>query len=465
MSPSGSAQGPQGRIRKYKMPIKFSDRFIDSLSCPPNKKDCLVFDKDVKGLGLRITVTGNKHFLVQWHDRITHKKCRMPLGTWGSITLKDARDAAKIKLGEVAKGDNPIEILHAEEAEEVERQKELKLKLDDLIHEWEKQHLSQRSLRYKREAVRSLKRGFQEYLKLPAIRLNKKDVVDTLDYIAKYSGETLAARLCSYGRAMYQWALQRDKVNENPFEKLPFKTVKSQRERVLNDEEVGKVYKAATAIPYPFGPYHRLLALTGQRVNEVARMQWSEISKDHSTWTLPLARAKNKRGHIVHLNQPARDILKGIKELPAFNKKSEYVFTITGKTPISGFSKAKRKLNEASGVKDWVEHDWRRTLVTGLAAMGVDHIVADKLLNHQEGVLSSIARVYQKNDYLPERKEALDKWANHVMACASKVELPKHSDANARKPNVKSKKTNKIMPELISNEKQPVHRIGFDFVL
>ena len=411
------------------MTKRFTDLYIQRLVCPQDKKDFLVFDNETKGLGLRITSAGNKGFLVQWRDRSTQKKRRLPLGMWGSITLKTARDAAKIHLGTVAKGGDPIADLEAGEAREEAKQQELKLTLEKLIEAWESNHLAQRSESYKNKAPGALRRGFSEFLKRPAIRLSKDDAVMLLDEMKENNGPAIAARTRSYGHAMYQWAIKRSMLASNPFENLPFEVVRSQRDRVLSNEELGKVYKAAGTIAYPYGAYHQLVAMTGQRVNEVAGMRWSEISKDYSTWTLPSSRTKNNKEHIVHLSEPAHGILRRLRTAPTFNKKSDFVFTTTGKTPISGFSKAKKRLDGVSGVSNWVEHDWRRTVVTGLAKMGVDHVVADKLLNHQEGTLSSIARVYQQNDYLPQRKEALDKWGKHVVACADKAKLPEPKEA------------------------------------
>ena len=92
---------------------------------------------------------------------------------------------------------------------------------------------------------------------------------------------------------------------------------------------------------------------------------------------------------------------------------SEYVFA-TASSYFQGFSKAKRVLDELCKIADWRLHDLRRTVVSGMARMGVPPHVADKILNHQSGTISGVAAVYQRHDFLAERKDALERWGVHV---------------------------------------------------
>jgi hypothetical protein len=78
------------------------------------------------------------------------------------------------------------------------------------------------------------------------------------------------------------------------------------------------------------------------------------------------------------------------------------------------FSKVRPQLDEACGVKDWVLHDLRRTVVSGMAALGVAPHVADKILNHQSGTISGVAAVYQRHEFLNERKAAIERWDLHI---------------------------------------------------
>ncbi len=162
---------------------------------------------------------------------------------------------------------------------------------------------------------------------------------------------------------------------------------------------------------------------TLQRRDEVAALRWEELSADLTTWTLPADRAKNGRGHIVHLPEPAQTI---IKALPR-RKGCPFVFAAKSNKPVSAFSLAKRKLDaavaeqctkikhSATALPGWTMHDFRRAGVTTLAGMGFAPHVCDRLLNRVTGNISGVAAVYQRNQFLPERQAALNAWAAHVL--------------------------------------------------
>lgn len=155
-------------------------------------------------------------------------------------------------------------------------------------------------------------------------------------------------------------------------------------------------------------------------------MRWSEITEDLSLWTLPGSRMKNGKSHDVHLSDAARAIL---REIPRLEDR-DFIFSTTGKTPVSGFSKAKAALDvgieraraeaaekakrKPEPLAEWRTHDLRRSGVSTLAALGFDSIVVDKLLAHQPGKLRGVAAVYQRHNFARERAAALDAWAAHV---------------------------------------------------
>ena len=252
-----------------------------------------------------------------------------------------------------------------------------------------------------------------------------------LDGLAEAGRAAMAGRTMAYARACYGWAQKRGKVPANPFQGLPVPAGIVARDRVLDAREVGEVWRAAGTLGHPFGPLVRLLLLTAQRREEVGAMRWSEVSADLSVWTIPAGRAKNGAAHVAHLAPEARAVLAGVPRLTG----CDYVFTTTGTSPVSGFSKAKERLDaavaaaraeaamkggaEAEPMPAWRLHDFRRSAVTWLA--GPPHRfpphVCDKLLNHVTTTgLSDVARVYQRAEFLPERKAALVAWARHVVA-------------------------------------------------
>jgi len=105
---------------------------------------------------------------------------------------------------------------------------------------------------------------------------------------------------------------------------------------------------------------------------------------------------------------------------------SELVFGNSAGRPFNDFSRFKRELDNLSEVKDWVLHDLRRTMVSGMARSGVMPHIADKILNHQSGTISGVAAVYQRHEFMAERQSALAEWARHVESLA-----PPHDQRSA----------------------------------
>jgi integrase len=124
------------------------------------------------------------------------------------------------------------------------------------------------------------------------------------DRVAGVEGDGAAC-----GRAAFAWAVKRGVVQNNPFADLPVSKGIAKRERVLGDEEITEIWRAAGEVGAPYGSIIRLLILTGQRRGEVAGMTWAEISDDLTTWTMPGERTKNGASHVVPLSAPARDLL------------------------------------------------------------------------------------------------------------------------------------------------------------
>ena len=180
------------------------------------------------------------------------------------------------------------------------------------------------------------------------------------------------------------------------------------RDRVLNDQELAQVILAARNIGGSYGGIVELLALTGQRREEVARLQWEELDLAQRVWRLPRSRTKNAKAHVVHLSEQSMAVLRRL------DRRGPYVFSPIGNKPFQKFSKAKRLLDALSRVTGWRLHDLRRTCVSGMARLGIAPHVADKILNHQAGTISGVAAVYQRHEFLSERRQALDLWGAHV---------------------------------------------------
>ena len=412
--------------------MRLDDRTVAALSCSSGRKDQLVFDPEQRGFGVRVEAGGRKTFLFQY--RTGSKVRRVPLGIFGEVTAAKARKLALELRGAVAGGRDPWGERKAArvEAEAIEVRTAQRAASDaftvrKLIDDWERLHLAHKRLSYRRDALSRLRLHLGPILDTPAQSVTKRDAVECVDRAAVAGGETTARRVQSYARSMFSWGRGRGSLEVNPFEGVPAPGREVPRERVLRDVELGLLWRASEQLPYPHGPFTRFLLLTLQRREEVAGLVWREIAADLSTWTLPGARAKNGKPNVVHLAAPARAILatagRGEPDALVFG-------TIDGKG-LTTFSWIKGKLDarmeearaEAAGagapppLPHWTMHDFRRSGVTWLAEAGFSPHVADRLLNHVQGTIRGVAAIYQRGEFLAERRAALDAWAEHVQAC------------------------------------------------
>ena len=396
----------------YGMGTKLTEREISRLACPPGKRDCMVFDTEQRGLAVRVVASGSKSYLAQYVT--AGRKRRVPLGSVDAISLAAARTAARTVMGQVAGGTDPAaQRKTAVEDAKVEAQRE-RMTLARLVDDWTRLHLSTRRLRYQTEAAGTIKRVFADWLNRPAERLARKDVVQLLDRLPP----SMARATAAYGRACFAWGAKRDSVAGNPFVALPVQAT-ARRDRVLDDSEAARVWKAAAGMSARFGPLVRLLLLTGQRREEVGGMAWAEVSADLATWTIPGERTKNGVPSVVPLSAPAQDILRS-RLAEVREQRRGLVFPGEGgKVPFGGWSKCKARLDKESGVTGWRLHDLRRTMATGLQRLGVRLEVTEAVLNHVSGSRGGIIGVYQRHDWATEKRAALDGWAAHVLAAVA----------------------------------------------
>jgi integrase len=197
----------------------------------------------------------------------------------------------------------------------------------------------------------------------------------------------------------------------------------------LTDEEIRWFWQGCGEIGWPFGPLFLLLLLTAQRRDEVGGMRCSEVDLDNQIWTLPRQRAKGDREHEVHLSDAAIDVLRSLPRIASNSIGQDgLVFTTNGRTPVSGFGNAKRRLDvimaearrrslglpERTKIPDWRLHDLRRTAATGMARLNFPPHVVEKVLNHVSGTIRGVAAVYNRFEYLEERRAALEAWGRYV---------------------------------------------------
>jgi integrase len=239
--------------------------------------------------------------------------------------------------------------------------------------------------------------------------VRKRDVITLLDRVRERGAPIMANRVMAAVRTFFNWCIGRGILELSPCSGIAAPAREQARHRILSDEELAGVLTAAREIAFPFGSIVEALALTGQRRDEVGRMTWGDLNVPRQIWVIPGEHAKNGKPHLVHLSAPMRSLLR------ATPRTGDIVFSADGQTLFQGYSKAKVRLDRLSRVSHWTLHDLRRTVVSGMARLGVAPHVADKILNHQGGTISGVAAVYQRHEFLKERQDALRLWGEHVM--------------------------------------------------
>src|SRR5262249_38387049 len=153
------------------------------------------------------------------------------------------------------------------------------------------------------------------------------------------------------------------------------------------------------------------------RREEIAALRWSEINFDRGIISLPAQRTKNHRSHEVPISDAARAILEARSRLVG----RDFVFG-EGQGGFSGWSRCKERLDarlQDTIADPWRLHDLRRSAATGMADIGIAPHVIEAILNHVSGHKASVAGIYNRSTYLPEKTEALARWADHVAAAVA----------------------------------------------
>jgi integrase len=399
---------------EHLMPTKkLTDLFAERVPLPTQGR-IEYFDATFGGLSLRVTAQGNKSWSLFY--RMGGKLRRLTLGQFPAIKPAQARREAGAALERVRLGIDPAE---------EKRDRRLASEADTFARALE-EYLAHASRHWAASTLKETKRVLEReplraWRDRPLSSISRADVVRLLDAIVAAGAEIGANRTLAYLRALFNWAVKRGRLLSSPVSGVDAPTKERTRDRVLSDDELRWLWRACEKIDWPFGPLVKLLLLTGQRRDEVATLRWSELDFDKRTWTLPREKAKNNRAHEIHVSDAAIEVLRSLPRTGAL------LFTSTGSTAVSGFSRAKRRLDVAmfaaksdqpsapcEPIPPWVLHDLRRTTATGMARLNFPPHVVDKVLNHVSGTIRGVAAVYNRFEYLEERRAALEAWGRYV---------------------------------------------------
>ena len=405
--------------------MKLTATTVRAQALPAGKSEAIFFDDDVPGFGLRLRERGSRTFVFQY--KLGTKQRRMALGVATAVRLGEARKTAEKLYARVKLGQDPAS-----------DKSEAKVRAAQTFGVTAAQFLGTLKARYRPRAYAEIERHLTKHAKnlneLQVAKISQADIAAILTATTNNSGAVTANRVRTSLSTFFAWTVQQALAPSNPVVGTA-KNEEQSRERVLAPSELRLVWNALGDDDY--GAIVRLLALTGQRENEIGSLQRSEIHE--ALIVLPPERTKNNRPHTVPLAPAALDIIEKQEQGDA---ERDLVFG-RGQGGFSGWSKSKERLDERikeanSGepIAHWTLHDLRRTFATyaggGMEAhqlaklpknerelatgLGVQPHVIEAILNHVSGHKAGVAGIYQRGTYEREKRTALDLWASHLTA-------------------------------------------------
>jgi integrase len=403
--------------------VRLSVDSARSLKLPAGKREYTFFDEKLKGFGLRLREGGSRTFVFQYKIGAKHR--RLVVGSATAISVEKARKAAADAHARVRLGDDPF-------SDKMVAKKQAGETFKAAISEY--LEAARKTLRPRTypDIERHLLKFSKPLHELPLAKIQRADIKGIISSVSKNSGEVTGNRCRASLSAFFAWAIEEKDLEANPVIGIKRNDEKS-RERMLLPAELSAIWNALDDGDY--GDIIRLLALTGCRAAEIAGLRWSEVHGD--SIILPADRTKNHREHVVPLSAPANAIIarrqKRDDRDPIFGR---------GQQAFSGWSKCKKRLEarikEMTGkaLPHWTPHDLRRTFATyvggglpeGLearlspqdkklaAGLGIPPHVIEAALNHTSGHKGGVAGTYNRSTYSSEKRQALDLWADRLMA-------------------------------------------------
>jgi integrase len=388
--------------------MKFTAKTLATFSAPKGKADHIEFDDALPGFGIRFR-SGKASWIFQWStgSGVTRRTKRMKLGIYPALPLEQARKIAAELNSKITLGHDPS----AEKRERIEE-------AADTFGQLAKDYLASQEHRLSSTMILDLRRYLIDYAaplhRLPVKKVNLKILAKLLDDFAKGDGVntgrprkgTTVNRMRSALSACFQWAMKKGRAESNPV-LLTEQLEEVSRKRFLSDDEIKIVWNSAGDDDY--ASIVRLLILTGQRRVEISELRWNEVKLDLNVISLPPERVKNDQEHEIPMSPAVRSII-------ATRPRNDGLVFV----PITSWSRRKLRLDAEIAEKlgkpmvPWTLHDLRRTAATGMADIGIQPHVVEAVLNHISGSKRGVAGVYNRSTYAPEKKRALNKWAERV---------------------------------------------------
>jgi integrase len=392
-------------MAKTRAGTEFTARWLDRVPLPASGRE-EHWDAIVHGLGLRVSATGHKSWFVIFRPDPKKSAVRVTLGSYPAMSLLEARDAARAR----------IELDRARASDD-----HAGLTVEQMVREYletcAKPQLRPSSLKRISQILRTdVVPAMGDRL---AADIKRRDVIAWAERIKERGAPVQANRAIAVLRRVYNWAISKDMIEVNPCAQVKKPAQESYRDRVLTEGELRAVWRYLDQEEPTIAALFRLQILTGQRGGEVRSMRWEDVDLRTSVWTIPAAQSKNRLAHRVPLTAPAMAILEGLGASPDSkgpvipggkpHKRPE----LAGEVPLFNPYKAVERVRQGSGV-DFVPHDLRRTVASYMAQLEISEETIGKVLNHAPATITS--QRYIRHGYDKQKREALDLWAERLMA-------------------------------------------------
>jgi len=370
--------------------------------------DKIYFDDSMPGFGFRLRRGAGGKILRSWIAQYKHggSTRRITLGSAEVLGAEAARAAARKILARVALGEDP-------QGARVDRRGKDLLTLRSQVTEYLKAREREVRPRTFVEIRRYLTdpRYFGPLHRLPLDAITRRDIAARVVAIARECGVPTAARARGALSAFCTWTMKMGLCESNPTIGALSPAVGAARDRVLSDNELARIWRACGDDDY--GRVIRLLILTGCRRAEIGDMCWTELDDPErpTTFTIPAARSKNGRQHVLPATPTMARIIAGVPHMATrpqlFGQRSH---------GFASWGDGKIEIDKRSGVANWTIHDLRRTAATRMADLGVQPHIIEQILNHQSGHRRGPAGIYNRSPYEREVRAALALWCDHVRA-------------------------------------------------
>jgi integrase len=332
------------------MRLRLTDKIARDLPAP-SKGRLVVFDEQQPGLIFRVTPNDARTFAV-WFRRRSGAKEVLTLGKLGDLSLSEARALTRQTRFEVMAG-APLSVAKRKSASGAEPH--TGLSLTEAIERYRTAHIERQGLKTAPDVLRRLNKEVAAvWGRRQLSDIQRSDVHALLDSIVDRGAPKSANATLALLRSFMNWALSRELIDTNPCLGIRRPVRTTSRTRVLNEQELGRIWGATTRGMETGDTFHvivRLLLLTAARRTEIAGISWDELDFGNQVWRLPRERSKNNREHVLPLTQEAQRMLLNWRTL---QNEERFLFPSrrTSERHFTGYGKSLARLRAQSETSD-----------------------------------------------------------------------------------------------------------------